>query len=226
VVSLCRSRNLLPLPSSYEEFQGPKEGLRPQETVSNTVLDSRRKQFAKATNLGFLYVPRTTLSTFHKVGEKEYLHTSSTKSGLVVGSSLLFNPEFKIPEKPKFKTLTISGVSHYYRRVQLLQFLSHIIAKNGLCKKSYKTLKRLNLVAFTCHLRHLKKMIRKITGDCNYRYDKLATQPVHVHKGIPPQLLEETKSVKRLNGIHVHCWTWRRPVREVWTSGEPDEEMW
>jgi len=182
-----------------------------RETSSKTAYGLKRKHICQDLNLGsIMYYPRTCLRTYYKVGDTWHF-AASNPDGLILGSSPIKDPP-KGGAGSRFKHLYAPGLHRFHDRRRLLSFVVHVIMECGLNKKAYKTLKRLNLVAFTCRFNDLRKMVRRFAGDCNYRHDLLATRPRITARGIP-SLTGETKSVESLNGICIPLWL--RKMEEI-----------
>lgn len=170
-----------------------------------------------------MYLPNTWASTYHKVGS-QVLHCASLPNGKILGTSLV-DPVYA-GSKPKFKySDNYVDVNRYRDRISSLSFLVRVIAEYGLNEKAYKTVKRLHLVAFTCPYHHLKRMIRKATRECGYRYD-ISRNPARIERyKRKPSFTGEMKSIESINGIDIPLWEWRSryPGR---SSLKDDEDMW
>jgi hypothetical protein len=184
------------------------------------------KRIAKALALDHMYLPNTWLSTYHKVDKLHSLHCVSLRNGRVLGSNLVTS--FKGGSSPKFKTSdNYVDVNRYLDRMSSLSFLVRVIDEYGLNEKAYKTVKRLHLVAFTCPYYHLKRMVRKATRECGYRYGKIRNPTRIIRCKRKPSLTGETKSIVNLNGIQIPLWTWKEEEQSpAWTSIQTEDEMW
>lgn len=226
VRALCLSRNFIPLPPHASEVQGPKEGLRERgNPPSKRVRSESYRRISKALCLDNMYLPNTWLSSYHKLKDSQVLHCASLPNGRVLGSNLVSSVYAE--QKPKFKySDSYIGVNRYLDRISTLSFLTRVIAEYGLTNKAYKTVKRLHLVAFTCPYRHLKRMVRKATRECGYRYD-ISRNPSRISRcKRKPSLTGETKSVDSLNGIPIPLWEWKARYKRAESWENHDEDMW
>lgn len=217
MASRCKNRNLLPIDSStlLKEFRAensPREG----KSLSNSSYDLRRKNLSKMLNLDFLFFPKRFTSSYYKRNSLWH-HAATHSNGVLINHSITSPP--KGGEQSKIKRFEIKDVNLYHKRVAKLSWLLHIIVQNGLNKRAIRHLKRLNLVAFTTRYTQFVKIVNLVARTCNFRYDKLATNP----RGKPlrgkPSFTGEKKSIKSLNGYQVPLWTYEKVVK-------PSDDEW
>jgi len=198
-------------------------GLKPQATEAEA-RDSHR-ELVKSLGLQVMYLPKVCALEYFKVFDQQH-YVAYLPDGKIVDSGP-HDPGFKIPDgglKRKFKTIK-EPLDRFRLRVRALYYLTRTLSEKGISDKAYKTLKRVNLVAFTCKLTHLRKMVNKIVRENNQSlntFGKVLAAVPEVKSWSNPFFMEETKTILKLNGIKVHLWTRVRkrpePSRqyEVW----------
>jgi hypothetical protein len=175
-----------------------------------------------------MYLPRV-LSTmrYRPHGSNVQINVAYLPDGKIVDASPL-KPEHNVPDKELLKCKfrrTKEPVKGFDKRVKSLYFLTSHLAEYGMNDRAYKTIKRLCLVAFTCSLFHLKRMIKSIIRKNITRNDgvvKLAAVP-EIKSWSNPSFTGEKKSILKLNGIELPLWRRVPVVKTRYGSSENDE---